>query len=233
MKRLASGINDLLGLFYPSLCITCGGRLMTREKFLCVNCWSDIPVTNFHTSMENKVAQLFWGRTQIENATAFFSYKKGSKYQQLIHFIKYRGLKELGYETGRRFGAVLANSENYKKADVIIPVPLHPAKQKKRGYNQSEWIARGISDTLGKLYSNVHLRRIIHTSTQTKKNRFERWKNVESIFEVIKPEDLTGKHILLVDDIVTTGSTLEACAHELLKISGVKVSIATLGFADF
>ena len=233
MNRFARGINDLLELFYPTLCITCGERLMTQEEFLCINCWNDIPTTNFHTYSENKVAQLFWGRTQIENATAFFSYKKGSNYQQLIHFIKYKGLKELGYETGRRFGAFLANSENYKKVDMIIPVPLHPAKQKKRGYNQSEWIARGISYSLEKPYSNVHLKRNIHTSTQTKKNRFERWKNVENIFEVIGPGDLAGKHILLVDDIITTGSTLEACANELLKIIEVKVSIATLGFADF
>lgn len=232
MKKLTRGINDLLELFFPTLCITCGERLMSQEKFLCINCWNDIPVTNFHKNPENKVAQLFWGRTKIENATAYFSYKKGSNYQHLIHFMKYKGLKELGFETGRRFGVELTESESFRNIDLIIPVPLHPLKQKKRGYNQSEWIARGISESLEKPYSFTDLKRNIHTSTQTKKNRFERWKNVENIFEVIHPENITGKHILLIDDIVTTGSTLEACASQLLKIENVKASIATLGFAD-
>jgi len=232
MKKLTRGINDLLELFFPTLCITCGERLMSQEKFLCINCWNDIPVTNFHKNPENKVAQLFWGRTKIENATAYFSYKKGSNYQHLIHFMKYKGLKELGFETGRRFGVELTESESFRNIDLIIPVPLHPLKQKKRGYNQSEWIARGISESLEKPYSFTDLKRNIHTSTQTKKNRFERWKNVENIFEVIHPENIAGKHILLIDDIVTTGSTLEACASQLLKIENVKASIATLGFAD-
>lgn len=232
MKTLTRGFNDVLELFFPTLCVSCGERLVTQEKFLCFNCWSDLPVTNFHVNPENKVAQLFWGRTQIENATAFFSYKRGSNYQDLIHFIKYKGLKELGFETGRRFGIVLSESANFNKVDIVIPVPLHPKKQKKRGYNQSEWIAKGISETLNKPLSTNNLKRNLHTSTQTKKNRFERWKNVENIFEVSNPENLTGKHVLLIDDIVTTGSTLEACAFPLLKIDGVKVSIATLGYAD-
>ena len=232
MKTLTRGFNDLLELFFPTLCITCGERLIAQERYLCLHCWSDLPLTNFHQIQENKVAQLFWGRVQIENATAFFSYKKGSNYQHLIHFIKYKGLKELGYETGRRFGTVLSTSEKFNSVDLIIPVPLHPLKQKKRGYNQSEWIVKGISKTLEKPYSFTSLKRNLHTSTQTRKNRFERWKNVENIFEVVDPDSISGKHVLLIDDIVTTGSTLEACAYQLLKIDGVKVSIATLGFAD-
>ncbi len=232
MKTLTQGFNDLLELFFPTLCVTCGERLVTQEKFVCLNCWSDLPVTNFHLNPENKVAQLFWGRTQIENATAYFAFKRGSNYQQLIHFIKYKGLKELGFETGRRFGLALSESQNFSNIDIIFPVPLHPKKQKKRGYNQSEWIAKGISETLNKPLSVHHLKRNLHTSTQTKKNRFERWKNVENIFEVSKSDELIGKHVLLIDDIVTTGSTLEACAFPLLKTDGVKVSIATLGFAD-
>ncbi len=232
MNTITGGFNDLLELFFPALCITCGDRLISQEKYVCVKCWSDLPVTNFHFDADNKVAQLFWGRIKIENATSYFTFKKGSIYQQLIHSVKYRGLKELGFETGRRFGAALSDSESFAAVDVIIPVPLHPLKEKKRGYNQSEWIAKGIADTLGKSYSVSELKRNIHTSTQTKKNRFERWKNVENIFVVEHPEILAGKHILLVDDIITTGSTLEASAYQLLKIEGVKVSIATLGYAD-
>lgn len=232
MNRLKNRLNEILELFFPVLCISCGDRLVTQEKFLCIHCWADLPVTNFHRHSENKVAQLFWGRAKIEQATAYFSYKKGSNYQHLIHFIKYKGLKELGVETGRRFGNVLSGSDDFNVADVVIPVPLHPKKEKKRGYNQSEWIAKGIAETMKKPLSVNNLIRNSDTATQTKKNRFERWQNVENIFHVSHPEELAGKHVLLIDDVVTTGSTLEACAFQLLKIENVKVSIATLGFAD-
>lgn len=233
MKKLAQNINDLLELFFPTLCITCGDRLITQEKFLCMNCWHDLPVTNFHLNTDNKVAQLFWGRAQIENATAFFSYKKGSKYQQLIHFIKYKGLKELGFETGWRLGLVLFNDEKFNSVDIIVPVPLHPKKQRKRGFNQSNWIGNGISEAMNKPVSAENLFRKTYTSTQTKKNRFERWQNVEGIFGVRNQDEFTGKHILLVDDVVTTGSTLEACVYQLLKLENTKVSIAALAFADY
>ena len=232
MNSLAQHLNDLLEFFYPTLCITCGNRLIVQERFLCFDCWSDLPVTNFHLLPENKVEQLFWGRTNIESATAFFTYKKGSKYQNLIHYIKYKGMKELGAETGRRFGFSLLESDQYRTIDIIVPVPLHNVKQKKRGYNQSEWIGKGISETIQKPLVVNNLNRNIHTSTQTRKNRFERWENVENIFGINDSGQFIGKHILLIDDVVTTGSTLEACAEQLLKIEGVKVSIATLGFAD-
>jgi len=233
MNKLKHGISDIVELFFPSLCVTCGERLISQEKFLCLKCWYDLPATNFHLHPENKVEQLFWGRVTIENATAFYSYKKGSRYQQLIHFIKYKGLKELGVETGRKFGYKLKEADRFASADVLAPVPLHPKKQKKRGYNQCFYIAKGMAEALGKPVSSDNLYRKVFTATQTRKNRFERWQNVEGIFDIHRPEEFTGKHVLLVDDVVTTGSTLEACAYQLLKIDGVKVSIATLAFADF
>ncbi len=226
-------MDDLLGLFFPALCVTCGERLLSHEKYVCLNCWHDLPQTHFHLEAENKVAQLFWGRVEIEHASSFFTYKKGSRYQQLIHFTKYKGLKELGFETGRRFGFRLNESEVFCSVDWIVPVPLHPKKQKRRGYNQSEWIARGMADSMEKQVSDDNLFRKIYTSTQTRKNRFERWQNVEGIFDVARPFEFQNRHILLVDDVVTTGSTLEACAFQLLKIENTKVSIATLAFADF
>jgi ComF family protein len=232
MNRLARLNINVLEFFFPTLCVTCRNRLVTQEKFLCIDCWHDLPATNFHLQPENKVEQLFWGRVKIENATAFFTYNKGSNYQHLIHFIKYKGLKELGFETGRRFGLALSASPKFNSVDIILPVPLHPKKQKIRGYNQSEWIAKGISESMGKTVSVNNLQRNLHTSTQTRKNRYERWENVESIFEVKLPVEFAGKHILLVDDVVTTGSTLESCAFQLLQIENVKVSIATLAFAD-
>lgn len=222
----------MLELFFPTLCVACGERLVSQEKFLCVPCWSDLPVTNYHNTPDNKVAQLFWGRAKVEYATAYFSYKKGSNYQHLIHYTKYKGLKDLGFETGKRFGAVLRESEFFNSIDLIVPVPLHPKKQKLRGYNQSEWIANGIAETMNKPVSVQNLQRNLHTSTQTSKTRFERWQNVENIFEVTNRDEFMGKHILLIDDVVTTGSTLEACILELLKGGQTKVSIATLGFAD-
>ncbi len=233
MNKLKRRIYDVAELFFPSLCIACGDRLVSQEKFLCINCWHDLPVTNFHLKNENMVAQLFWGRVEIENATAFFSYKKGSKYRQLIHFIKYKGLKELGFEAGRKFGFALLDSDRFKEVDLIVPVPLHPQKQKMRGFNQSEWIAKGIGWSLQRPVSSGNLFRQVHTSTQTQKNRFERWQNVEGIFGVKNQNEFDGKHILLIDDVVTTGSTLEACAYQLLKLENIKVSIATLAFADY
>ncbi|WP_163322438.1 ComF family protein [Draconibacterium mangrovi] len=232
MNLLKQSISDVLGLFFPELCVTCGKRLVSQEKFVCFECWRDLPLTNFHLKPENKVAQLFWGRVDISAATAFFSYKKGSKYQQLIHFVKYKGLKELGYETGKKYGYQLLESPDFADVDVIMPVPLHPRKEKKRGFNQSEWIARGIGEVLKKPVDAKTLYRKVYTSTQTRRNRYERWQNVESVFGMTDTNALKDKHILLVDDVVTTGATLEACAIHLLKQAGTKVSIATLAFAD-
>ena len=232
MKPLTQNIGNFLELFFPAICITCGNRLASRGNFLCFDCWQDLPVTNFHLNPENKVAQLFWGRVQLESATSFFSYKKGSRYQKLIHSIKYKGMKELGFETGQRFGSVLKDADQFCSVEAILPVPLHPKKLKMRGYNQCEWIADGISQAMEVPLTTDILFRKVFSLTQTRKNRFERWQNVEGIFGVNKPEQLTGKHILLIDDVVTTGSTLEACACHLLNIEGVKVSIATLAFAD-
>lgn len=233
MNQIQQGISDVLELLFPSLCITCGERLITQEKYLCFNCWNDLPQTYFHKDKNNKVAQLFWGRVHIENATSYFSYRKGSSYQQLIHFIKYKGLKELGFETGLRFGNELKESELFNETDIIVPVPLHPKKEKTRGYNQCLWIAKGIAQTMNKPIAAGNLYRKIYTSTQTRKTRFERWQNVEGIFGLNEPGVFFGKHILLVDDVVTTGSTLEACAYQLLQLKDTKVSVATLAFADF
>ncbi len=230
---ITRNLSDLIDLFFPKLCLTCGSRLVSQEKYVCMSCWYDLPVTNFHKNRDNKVAQLFWGRVNIENAASFFAYKKGSRYRELILNIKYKGLKELGFETGKRFGQILSETVEFRNIDVVVPVPLHPRKFKKRGFNQSEWIALGIAEALQKPMSGNNLYRRVFTSTQTKKNRFERFKNVDGIFAVNNTEQFQGKHILLIDDVVTTGSTLEACAVELLKLTATKISIATLAFADY
>jgi predicted amidophosphoribosyltransferase len=178
MKELTQDLNDLLELFFPALCITCGNRLITQENYLCVDCWQDLPVTNFHLDDQNKVAQLFWGRVRLELATSFFSYKKGSKYQKLIHFIKYKGMKELGFETGRKFGITLKESGHFNSVDFVVPVPLHPKKQKIRGYNQSDWISAGIAQSMAIPLHSDNLYRKIFTATQTRKNPKSFLKNI-------------------------------------------------------
>ncbi len=231
MKIITRTCNDLLELIYPSLCIACGERLVSQEKFVCMKCWLDLPVTNFHLDPDNNVARLFWGRVKIEQATAFFYYRKGSRYQQLIHFIKYRGLKELGYEAGIRLGDLLSTAVRFNSSELIVPVPLHPKKEKNRGFNQSEWIARGIAVSFNHPVVSDNLYRQVYNPTQTRKDRYGRWQNVEGIFMVRDPGRFEGRHILLVDDVITTGSTLEACASAILKIPGTSVSIATLAVA--
>ena len=142
-------------------------------------------------------------------------------------------MKELGVETGKRLGYILIDSARFKTADLVVPVPLHPKKQKKRGYNQSDCIATGIAESMNLPVSSCNLFRKVFTATQTRKNRFERFQNVDGIFGIKNPDEFVGKHIIIVDDVVTTGSTLEACAYEIQKIKETKISIATLAFADF
>lgn len=221
----------LTELLFPRLCVVCGDKLIEQEQWICLHCLHHIPRTNFHLEPENPVAQLFYGRVTIEHATAFFYFSKGSKYQSLLHNLKYKGMKELGTEIGKQFGIDLLKSESFASVDVICPVPLHPLKEKKRGYNQSWWIASGIAQQMQKQLSDDNLKRITATETQTRKARFERWQNVEGIFELADPQAFSGKHILLVDDVVTTGSTLEACAQAIISKTDARVSIATLATA--
>lgn len=224
-------LDYLTELLFPSLCVVCGDRLIEQEQWICLNCLHHIPRTNFHLSADNPVAQIFYGRVPIEYATSFFYFSKGSQYQTLLHSLKYKGMKELGAEIGKHFGIDLMQSPGFSSVDIICPVPLHPSKEKKRGYNQSWWIASGIAKQMNKELDAQNLKRVTATETQTRKSRFERWQNVEGIFELSNPETFEGKHILLVDDVVTTGSTLEACAVAIHSATNAKVSIATLATA--
>lgn len=218
-------------LIFPRLCVTCGDKLIEQEKWICLHCLHHIPRTNFHLQPENQVAQLFYGKVRIEFCTSFFYFIKGSKYQSLVHNLKYKGMKELGEEMGKQFGIDLLQSIDFSSVDLICPVPLHPHREKKRGYNQSWWIALGMAVQMQKPVSIGNLIRVTATESQTRKNRFERWQNVEGIFDIKNPEAFNGKHILLVDDVVTTGSTIESCAQAILSKTNARVSIATLATA--
>ncbi|MCK9412182.1 MAG: ComF family protein [Prolixibacteraceae bacterium] len=224
-------LDDLLSLFYPNLCAGCHIALMRGEGILCLGCLADLPKTGFEKIEDNQVARLFWGRANIKMATSFCTFDKGGIMQHLMHQLKYQGRKDIGEKLGFLMGTDLANSPPFHGIELILPVPLHPKRQHKRGYNQSAVVGKGVADAMGVPFIENVLVRNRYSNTQTNKGRFERWENVKELFGVRNPEILEGKHILLVDDVVTTGSTLEACAQVLLKIPGTKVSIATLACA--
>jgi ComF family protein len=223
---------DFSSLIYPNLCIGCGSGLVTGENYICYRCLIGMPRTHFHLVSGNPLEQLFWGRAQIEKATSWFFFQKGSNYQHLLHHLKYKGLRGIGVELGRNFGSELMVTNYFSEVDAIVPVPLHPRKEKQRGYNQSLAIAEGLSQQLKIPIETDILIRRYYSETQTRKGRFERWENVSELFDLKLPGFFSGKHVLLVDDVVTTGSTLDACAQKILSCNGAKVSIATLAFAS-
>lgn len=231
MKYIKYLTNCFLELIFPRVCMVCGQKLIQSEQHICLPCFFHMPRTNFHLQQENPMEQLFYGRVPIEVATSYFEFRKGSDYQKILHQLKYKGLKEVGEYLGERFASELGENTILSNADIICPVPLHPKKQKKRGYNQSFHIAVGLSKHLKMPINCTNLKRVIYSKTQTRKSRFERWQNVEGIFEISNPNDFDGKHIILVDDVVTTGATLEACAQAILKVCDAKISILTLAIA--
>lgn len=223
--------DDFISLLFPRLCYACGNHLLRNEKLICTGCYIAIPRTNYHLQADNPVEQLFWGRCLIYKAAAFSYYARGSRIRNLIHKLKYSGIKEIGYELGRIYALSLKSSGFTDGVDIIIPVPLHPAKKRIRGFNQSEYISSGISDVTGLPVNTDSLIRIVISSTQTNRSRYDRWANVEGIFRVSDADSIKGKHILLVDDVITTGSTIESCVNELLKVENVKVSVAAIACA--
>lgn len=225
-------LDDLFSLFFPDLCLGCGEPLVKGERYLCSVCQFHLPRTNFQFDIDNAVARVFWGRVKLEAAASFCYFTKGSNIQRLLHKLKYEGDREIGLYLGETYGRELKASILYDEIDLIIPVPLHPRKQRKRGYNQSEAIGQGLSRTLqAALETNVLFRKT-NTSTQTRKTRYKRWENVENVFEVRRPDLIRDKNVLLVDDVITTGATLEACAAALLTEQGVRVSVVSIAYAS-
>jgi ComF family protein len=231
MRYLYDLWDDFISLLFPRLCYACGNHLMRNESLICTRCYVSIPRTGYHLQPDNPVAQLFWGRCLVQKAAAFSFYSRGSRIRNLIHKLKYGGVREIGHELGRIYAVSLRASGFTEGVDLIIPVPLHPAKKRIRGFNQSDFIAAGFSEVTGIPVSSTALVRPLLSTTQTNKSRYERWANVDGIFQVNDPEMIRGRHILIVDDVITTGSTIEACVNELLKIEGVKVSVAAIGCA--
>lgn len=220
--------NDFLSLLYPQICQTCGNSLFKHERVVCHRCLHHLPKARFGADPKSPVAQIFWGRVPLQFVMVAFYYNKGNAIQQLIHNFKYRGNKEIGYFLGERLGEEIIKMES--DIDLILPVPLHPKKQRKRGFNQSEIIAQGISRKTAMDVRNDILFRKAFSSTQTRKSKYDRWQNVAEIFDLKNSDLLKNKHLLLIDDVITTGATIEACCHCLLKIEGVRVSVGAVAY---
>jgi ComF family protein len=225
-------LADFWGLFFPNTCCGCGNHLVKGERILCLTCLHDMPFTDFHLQDDNVIAKRFWGRVEVHAATALLHFQKGNKVQQLVHQLKYNQRDDVGVYLGEIMGKQLKHTETFSDVALVVPVPLHWRKKLKRGYNQSACFAQGIAAEMGIETSSNLLQRSTNTQTQTKKTREERWLNVKDVFALNGPEKYQGQHVLLVDDVVTTGATLEACAQKLLQIPGVRVSIATIAVAE-
>lgn len=229
--RIREYISGVLSLIFPKSCGGCGGYLVEGEREICTACLCELSKTGFHKQQDSDAEKIFWGKVQIEHATAYCRFHKGGVSQQMLHNLKYNGRKELGYQMGVIMGTEIEGSA-IADVDCIVPVPLHSSKLKKRGYNQSEMIANGISTILKIPVDTASIERTRENETQTHKNINERYLNSQGLFATTQQaQNLAGRHILLVDDVITTGATLEACARELLKIPGVKVSCAAFAMA--
>ena len=223
--------RDFLSLFFPDLCAVCRERLSEGEQHICTDCLLLLPKTNFHLQPDNRLEQFFAGRIPFEHIAAFAYFVKGGSIQQIIHELKYNSNPEIGCFIGQLCGENIKDSEFISSVDLLVPIPLHPKRQKQRGYNQSLEICKGISDITKIPVDNHTLIRTINNPSQTKNSRFDRWKNVEDIFSITDETVFHNKHILLVDDVITTGSTLESCAKEILKCAGSRISIFAVGTA--
>jgi ComF family protein len=227
MIKLKEIKESVLHLLFPHVCTGCGNDIMSDESDLCMHCIEALPETNFESISNNPVEKLFWGRLPFTGATAQFYFTKESLMQHLMHQFKYKRNKELGLQLGRIMGEQLIKSGRFK-TDALIPLPLFPAKEKRRGYNQAAVLCEGMAESMQIPVLDKVIIRPQHTETQTKKGRIERWKNMEGKFILSDTMSIRNKHLLLVDDVVTTGATLEACGNELLKAENVQLSMACL-----
>jgi len=230
--RLPTILSDFVGLIFPRVCLACDDPLGRGEEHLCTSCRAQLPYTDYHLLPHDKnpLARRFWGRVPVRHTLSYLRFLRRGRVQHLLHQLKYRGQRDVGLALGRWYGHDLVRHDF--QFDLVVPVPLHPRKLAKRGYNQSDPFAAGLAESLQIPWLATGLRRLEHTASQTRKNRLERWKNVAEVFEAADPAAVQGKHVLVVDDVLTTGATLEACAAALLAAGAAEVSIATIASAD-
>ena len=223
--------SRLLDLISPRLCVVCGNRLAVTEETLCSKCYLHLPRTDFANDLyENVMAKLFWGQIKLEKATALFYYEPHAETAQILYELKYKNHPEIGVVMGRMMAKELMKSGLFEDIDALVPVPLAKKREHERGYNQSLELAKGVSEVTGLPIANLVIRRTKFVGSQTKRGRWERNENVEHVFELVD-DHISDQHLLLIDDVVTTGATIIACAKEMQKASNVKISVLALGFA--
>ncbi len=224
--------ESIINLFFPKVCSGCSSFLLSNENVICTVCRHDIPLTNHHLNPENDAFKKFYGRIPVIHTSALFYFHKKGIVQELIHNLKYKGHEEIGTVLGEWYAEDLKNIKLLQSVDEIIPVPLHPKKLKQRGYNQVTAFGEGLSSSLNLDYNDSLLIRNVYSKTQSKKNLLGRTEGIETIFDVVFTEKNYNKHFLLIDDVITTGSTLEACSRALMKIPGAKISIVCMAMAQ-
>lgn len=228
MASLKTYLSDLVNLVYPQICYACTENQRVKDGLFCIQCLIDLPESDMYKNKDNYLTEKLWGQLRFETGAGLFLFEQGSPIQKMIHRIKYNNRPDIAMKMGRYLGTKLMDQDLYQNIDTIIPVPLHPKRRNKRGYNQSEKFAAGISEVMGKPIDVKNLSRIRDTSTQTKKGKRERIDNVKGAFKLNNPDHFSGRAILLVDDVITTGATIGACAE---LFTGSKIYMATLGVA--
>jgi ComF family protein len=230
--RAMTIINDLMSLIYPRHCEACAENLFRHEHFICNYCKLSLPKSNYHQKREHELSLIFAGRVPFKNSLSFYVFEKSGKVQRMLHAIKYQNQKELAEFLGELYAEDLVKENILSDTDIIMPIPLHPKKLKARGFNQSEWFAKGIAKLILKPVNGFSLERKKETATQTNKKKYQRWENVDGIFYLKQPELFVNKHVLLVDDVITTGATIEAAWQALKDVEGIKVSVISIAFAS-
>ena len=229
-SKLSNILNDINSILFPWLCFGCNARLYRGEQILCAFCRNQLPLTEYSLNEENAVDRIFYGRTDIKNAISLLYYTEKGIVKNLIHSLKYRNRQEIGSFLGDWLGTQLAQEINSGAIDYVIPVPLHPKKQKKRGYNQVTFFGEQIAAHLDAKYLPNILIKKINTRSQTKKERENRWQDPSVLYDISEPAVLRRKNVLLVDDIITTGATIEACSEAIHSVEGVNISIASMAY---
>lgn len=231
VKTINEVLSGLADMAWPNLCLLCERPLTNGEQHVCLNCLYELPAIHEASFKENATADRFLGKIEFERAASGFRYNKDSSIQKALELLKYKGEKEIGSCLARVSAKRLHEQGFFKDIDALVPVPLHKRKQKKRGYNQSEWIAKGVGDVTGIPVNTTVLGRVVHNSTQTTRNLWSRWENAQGLFELGASDNMHGKHLLLVDDVLTSGSTLEACGQVLRQIPNIRISFFALALA--
>lgn len=225
-------IKNLLNLFFPEVCLACDTLLEENEAFVCTYCRHELPLTNFESVADNEVTQRLYGRVQLKAGYALLRFSKKGLVQHLLHNLKYKGHEQVGEFLGEWLGDVLRDHPIFKSVDVVIPVPLHSKRMRQRGFNQVHKFGKKLADALECDFDTQVLQKTKATTTQVFKDRIRRWMNDDALFVVTDYESLKGKHILLVDDIITTGATIETCANALSKIEDITLSVASMAIAE-